>query len=54
MSSPNAYPDEKKEPVLGYNDGEESDGEVTSFTAIIAEGENSYQSIKHSEPVPVH
>jgi hypothetical protein len=56
MASPTSYPDEKHhDPALqpdekrvanaGYADGLESDGEIASFTALIAEGEiHSIQS----------
>ena len=46
MSAPAIYSEEKKEPVPGYTDALDSDGEgTTSFTALIAEGENSIHSI---------
>jgi hypothetical protein len=38
MSTPAAYPDDKKNPELGYVDGVESDSEGASFSALIAEG----------------
>lgn len=42
MSTPITYPDEKQERVSGYADVPDSDGEGShSFTALIAEGENS-------------
>ena len=51
MATPNSYyekqhdpallPDEKQEANLGYADGLESDSEGASFTALIAEGEDS-------------
>ncbi|OCK75287.1 putative amino acid transporter [Lepidopterella palustris CBS 459.81] len=37
MSAPPTYPDEKQEPVLNHVDGPDSDGEATSFTALIAQ-----------------
>jgi hypothetical protein len=39
MASPTAFPEEKKETTYNYADGVDSDGEVTSFTELIAEGE---------------
>ena len=47
MSTPITYPDEKQERVSGYADVPDSDGEGShSFTALIAEGENSIHSIQ--------
>ena len=52
MSTLTTYPDEKQEPVSGYADRLDSDGESsTSFNALIAEGENSIHSIQYTKSV---
>jgi hypothetical protein len=53
MSASITYPDEKQEPDPTDVEGLDSDGEASSFTALIAEGENSSHSTQHAKSVTV-